>query len=106
MKIISLALVLGLASGIAIAAAAEQTITQKGRRFSLGEVTIKKGDVLIFFNDDNISHNVLSTTPGNEFNLHSQAPGASTPVTFDKKGDIKIICAIHPSMQMMVKVTE
>ncbi len=106
MKIISLTVVLGLAAGIAIATATEQMITQKGRRFSSAEVTIKKGDVLVFVNDDNISHNVLSSTPGNEFNLHSQAPGASTPVTFDKKGDIKVICAIHPSMQMLVKVTE
>ena len=106
MKILSLVVVLGLSAGATLAFAAEQVVNQKGRKFSVSEVSLKKGDVLTFVNDDNISHNVLSTTPGNEFNLHSQPPGSATPVTFDKVGDIKVICAIHPSMQMMVKVSD
>jgi plastocyanin len=106
MKIIKLALIIGFMSGVAVAAASEQMVSQKGRHFSISEATVKKGDTLVFVNDDNISHNVLSTTPGNEFNLKSQAPGTSIPVTFDTVGDIKIICAIHPAMQMTVKVTE
>ncbi len=106
MKTVKFAIAFGLATGIAVALAAEQTVSQKGRRFSMSEATLKKGDVLVFQNDDNVAHNILSTTPGNEFNLHSQPPGASTPVTFDKTGDIKIVCAIHPTMQMMVKVSD
>lgn len=93
-------------AGAAVAAAAtEQTITQKGKKFSTTDVTIKKGDALMFVNDDNVAHNIFSPTPGNEFNLGSQAPGNSTPVTFDKPGDIDVMCAIHPLMKMKVKVT-
>lgn len=97
-----------LAGGIAAFAAyaAEKIIHQKGKLFSEKEVAIKKGDILIFVNDDNIAHNVMSATSGHAFNTGSQAPGKATPVTFDKAGDIQVICAIHPSMKMLVKVTD
>jgi plastocyanin len=105
MRLPSLALVIlvGLSAG---ALAANLTITQKGRVFSSEEITIKKGGTLTFLNDDSVPHNILSTSKGNEFNLGSQAPGASTDVTFKEVGDVLILCAIHPRMKMMVKVTE
>jgi plastocyanin len=106
MKALKFVVVLGLGLGITTAFAVEHSIGQKGRHFSESEITIKKGDSILFVNDDNISHNVLSTTSGNEFNLHSQAPGTSTSVTFDKTGDISVICAIHPTMKMLVKVVD
>ena len=34
------------------------------------------------------------------------SPGNSTPVTFTNPGNISVICAIHPSMKMSVKVTD
>ena len=97
-------MVLGFSSGIALAFAADHTIHQKGRKFSVTDLSVKKGDTLVFVNDDNIAHNVLSTTAGNEFNLRSQPPGTSTPVTFDVAGQFKVICAIHPAMRMTVTV--
>jgi plastocyanin len=105
MRLPSLALVVlvGLSAG---ALAANLTITQKGRVFSSEEITIKKGGTLTFLNDDSVPHNILSTSKGNEFNLGSQAPGASTDVTFKEAGDVLILCAIHPRMKMTVKVTE
>jgi plastocyanin len=57
-------------------------------------------------NDDSIPHNIMSATKGSEFNLGSQAPGMSTDVTFKETGDVQVICAIHPRMKMMVKVTD
>jgi plastocyanin len=94
-------------SGLSVGAlAANLTITQKGRAFSSESVTIKKGDVLTFVNDDTVPHNIISTSKGNEFNLGSQPPGASTDVTFKEVGDAQVICAIHPRMKMTVKVTE
>jgi plastocyanin len=48
----------------------------------------------------------MSTSKGNEFNLGAQQPGAATPVTFKSAGDVQVICAIHPRMKMMVKVTD
>ncbi len=92
-------------AGVAFAAA-ERTISQKGKQFSEANVALKKGDTLVFVNDDNVAHNIYSESPNNEFNLGSVLPGKSVPVTFDKIGDIDILCAIHPLMKMKVKVTD
>jgi len=99
-----LALVIAFAGGSVVAFAAERSIMQKGKAFSESVITIKKGDVVVFVNDDSVTHNVMSTDSGNEFNIGSQAPGASTPVTFDKSGEFTILCAIHPRMKLLVKV--
>jgi plastocyanin len=94
-------------SGLSVGAlAANLTITQKGRMFSSESVSVKKGESLTFVNDDTVPHNIISTSKGNEFNLGSQSPGASTDVTFKEAGDVQVICAIHPRMKMMVSVTE
>ena len=94
---------LGLSVG---ALAANLTISQKGRAFSSETVTLKKGGTLTFMNDDSIPHNIMSTSGGNEFNLGSQPPGASTDVTFKEAGDVHVICAIHPRMKLTVKVAD
>jgi plastocyanin len=101
-----IAAALAFIAGTTVALAAERTITQKGKMFSESAVEIKKGETLVFLNDDNVAHNVLSTTPGQVFNLGSIGPGNSTPVTFEKSGDMMIICAIHPSMKMSLKVRD
>jgi plastocyanin len=93
----------GLCAG---ALAAELTIGQKNRVFSRSEVSVKKGDSIVFVNDDDIMHNVLSNTPGYEFNLGSQPPGMATPVNFNKAGQLNVLCAIHPRMRLMVKVAD
>jgi plastocyanin len=91
--------------GCFTALAAEQSVFQKGKLFSERELSIKKGGTLLFVNDDNVAHNVMSTSPGNEFNLGSQLPGVSTPVTFNAVGEVDVICAIHPRMHVTVNVT-
>jgi plastocyanin len=94
---------IGLAAAGAFAAA-DQTVSQKGRVFSQETMTIKQGDKIVFLNDDSVPHNVMSTSSGNDFNLGSQAPGVAVPVTFDKSGNVTVICAIHPRMKMTVTV--
>jgi plastocyanin len=94
-------------SGLSVGAfAANLTITQKGRIFSSENLTIKKGEALTFVNDDSVPHNIISTSKGNEFNLGSQPPGSSTDVTFKEAGEAQVICAIHPRMKLMVKITD
>jgi plastocyanin len=106
MKIFNIVVAGAFLSGIVAAYAAEKTIHQKGKVFSETEITIKKGDTLVFLNDDNIIHNVMSTTEGHKFNLGPIKPGNATPVTFNNTGEVKIICAIHPPMRMTVRVTD
>jgi len=93
-------------AGVAVAGAADHTIRQKGKVFSESEIAVKRGDELLFLNDDNIAHNVLSITAGNRFDLGLLNPGELRPVKFDSVGDVKVICAIHPTMKMTVKVSQ
>jgi plastocyanin len=106
MSALKVTMAVAFLAGTAVAFAAEHTIHQKGKVFSETEITIKKGDTLVYLNDDTLVHNVLSTSPGNTFNLGSIGPGNSTPVTFKNAGEVQVICAIHPSMKMLVKVTD
>jgi plastocyanin len=86
--------------------AADHEITQQDRHFSQTEITIKVGDTISFKNDDEVTHNVFSATPGMEFDLHRQAPGASSTIPFGKVGDSEVDCSIHPRMKLMVHVTK
>jgi plastocyanin len=107
MRDLTLLLTLVITAGLSAGAlAATEVIHQQGRAFSAESVTIKKGEALTFFNDDSVPHNIMSASKGNEFNLGSQAPGSSTDVTFKEPGEVQVICAIHPRMKMMVKVTD
>jgi plastocyanin len=105
-KTLAAATALALAVASIAALADDAAIHEKGRAFSAAEVTVKKGQPLVFVNDDTVPHNAMSTTHGAEFNIGSQAPGSSTPVTFDQAGDVMVICAIHPRMKLTVKVVE
>jgi plastocyanin len=96
-----------IVSGLSVGAyAATEVIHQQGRVFSAENISVKKGAALTYLNDDTVPHNIMSASKGNEFNLGSQAPGTSTDVSFKDAGDVLVICAIHPRMKMMVKVTD
>lgn len=100
------AVIAGLIAGTTVAFAAEHTIGQKGKVFSETSLKIKRGETLVFVNDDNVTHNVLSNSAGNQFNLGALGPGNSTPVTFDKAGEVLVVCAIHPTMKMTVTISD
>jgi plastocyanin len=100
-----LMLVAALALLCAAASAASQIIRQKGRAFSVAEMTVQRGEPVDFQNDDTVPHNIMSTTPGNAFDLGTQIPGNSTPVIFSQAGIVAVICAIHPHMHMTITVT-
>jgi plastocyanin len=96
-------IVLAALSGLPLLGA-DHEITQQDRHFSQTEITIKVGDTISFKNDDEVTHNVFSITPGMEFDLHRQAPGASSTIPFNKAGDAEVDCSIHPRMKLLVHV--
>ncbi len=102
----ALCTIIAFVLGTSAAFAASMTVQQKNKTFSESEVVIKKGETLTFVNNDNITHNIMSKSPGNEFNMGAQAPGVSTPVTFDAAGIADVICAIHPQMRLNVKIND
>lgn len=87
-------------------AAAEHTVSQKGKAFTTSEIKIKVGDKVAFRNDDPFVHNVFSLTDPISFDLGTYGAGASKSQLFDKEGKFEIECAIHPEMKMLVVVSK
>ena len=88
----------------AFAAGQHHVIVQKEKAFSVMELTVNSGDAVVFKNEDDVTHNVFSQTPGFEFNLKTQAPGTEGAMSFDKTGTVEVRCAIHPKMKMAIHV--
>lgn len=84
-------------------AAADFTVVQKDKAFSVRQITITVGDRITFVNDDRVSHDVYSETKGSEFDV-LQKPGNSHPVRFLQPGTVEVQCAIHPVMRLEVQV--
>ena len=97
---------LALAMAAAGAARAEDhVIVQRDKAFSVPQVTLRAGDRIVFKNEDSVSHNVFSRSPGSEFEVKAQLPGQESPVSFAKPGEAEVRCAIHPAMKLHVTVT-
>src|SRR5688572_19255439 len=91
-------------SFLASAYAADHPVTQKGKEFSTKDITVKAGDSITFVNEDDVTHNLYSKSDAKSFEIAKQEPGNKESVTFDKAGEVKIRCAIHPKMKLTVKV--
>jgi plastocyanin len=86
------------------ASAEEHKIVQKDKSFSTQDVVIQAGDRIVFSNQDTVTHNLFSRSPGFNFEVKVQLPGQETPVAFDKPGEADVRCAIHPEMKLHVVV--
>lgn len=93
-----------LALNPASATAAEYRMGQSNKKFAPERLSIQIGDSVLFVNDDEISHNVASSSAGNEFDLGAQASGTAIPVTFTKPGEVQVRCLIHPHMKATIEV--
>ncbi len=86
-------------------ALADYSISQKGREFHPGEITVKRGETIQIVNDDaDLLHHAYIDSPKFSFDSGDQKPGSVTPVTFNAAGDFDVLCAIHPKMKLTVHV--
>jgi plastocyanin len=85
-------------------AASRHAVGQKGSLFSPGKMNVSAGDVVVFKNDDGVTHHIYSSTKGQEFNLETAAPGQDVRHTFTKQGRVDIRCGLHPGMRLVVTV--
>ncbi len=88
-----------------VSALPQTTISQKGREFHPGEISIKRGDTVQIVNDDaDLLHHAYIDSPNFSFDSGDQKPGSVTPITFTVAGDFNVLCAIHPKMLLVVHV--
>ena len=85
-------------------AAATHRIVQKGRAFGVGEITIARGDTLLFTNEDEFLHQIYVASGGMTFDSNEQAPGQTIDVNFPSAGTFAVRCHIHPKMLLTVRV--
>jgi plastocyanin len=88
------------------AAAEDARIVQKDKSFSQDAIVIRPGDRIVFSNQDSVTHNLFSRSPGLAFEVKVQLPGQETPVSFPRAGEAEVRCAIHPEMKLRVVVEE
>jgi plastocyanin len=83
----------------------QYSISQKGREFHPGEISIKRGDTIEIVNDDaDLLHHAYIDSPKFSFDSGDQQPGSKTDITFPVAGDFNVLCAIHPKMLLVVHV--
>jgi plastocyanin len=93
------------AVGTLVSAAPQYSISQKGREFHPGDVTIKRGESIEIVNDDaDLLHHAYIDSEKFSFDSGDQKPGSVTPITFPVAGDFDVLCAIHPKMRLVVHV--
>lgn len=104
------AIALALFCGGCIAAAVEALasgpmISQRGRAFLPGEVTIARGEALRILNDDGLLlHHVFVDAPDFRFDSDEIEPGQVVAIQFPRPGRYTVLCRIHPRMRLDVTV--
>ena len=96
------AMAMGSLAGAAWASV--QTVDQRNLKFSVKKLTMARGDVVEFTNNDDTSHNITISGPDFVANSGLQAPGQPFKAPLVKSGLYKVSCAIHPNMRMTIVV--
>ena len=97
--------VFALASTVTAAgAAAVHRIVQKGRAFSVAQISLAPGESLIFTNEDEFLHQIYVDSRDMSFDSDEQAPGQTIEIKFPRSGTFPVRCHIHPKMLLVVTV--
>lgn len=88
---------------VPVAAIAQNThtVVQKGRRFHVPEIAIRRGESLTFTNNDEFIHQMYVD---GLFNSDERLPGQNLTEDFPRTGTFEVRCHIHPKMKLTVRV--
>jgi plastocyanin len=96
---------LGGVAWSALSASAPHLVSQKGRAFQPGELTIRRGETVQIVNDDaDLLHHAYVESDRFTFDSGDQEPGSQTDVIFPVSGTFSVLCGIHPKMKLTVHV--
>jgi plastocyanin len=79
-------------------------IVQADRKFRTAAVTIARGDLVRFTNDDPYVHQIYVDAPNFQFESNLQPPAQVIDVRFPVAGTFQVMCHIHPTMHLTVTV--
>ncbi len=97
----ALAFLVAAAALPAAAAAATHTVTIEGMKFVPAELTVKKGDRVVWKNQDVVPH---TATAAGAFDSRSIAAGKSWSHVVRKPGRHAYVCTFHPGMKATLVV--
>jgi len=66
---------------------------------------VVQGTAVEFHNGENLQHNVFGVG-ADEFNLGTYSQGMSRPYTFNKLGEVDVLCNVHPEMEAYILVLQ
>ena len=82
-------------------------VRMQGNAFNPSTLIVKKGVIVTWTNDDNVSHTVSSGTPGNKglpLDSGFLSKSATFKHTFDKLGTFIYFCEVHPAIMRDAKI--
>ncbi len=80
-------------------------VSQRGREFQPGHLTIRRNDTVDIINDDgDFTHHAYVDSPVFKFDSADQQPGKSVQIHFNRAGEFHVLCGIHPKMRLTVLV--
>lgn len=82
------------------------SMVTQGKMLSPHVLAVPAGSTVTFPNDDPISHNLFSLSPGNGFDLGLYRRGAGRSHTFDTPGLVNVYCNVHPNMSAVILVMD
>lgn len=98
-------LVAALAGTAMASTGARVVVSQRGRAFLPGALSVHQGDTVEVVNDDgDLMHHAYVDDPEFSFDSGDQEPGAKADIVFTKPGTFNVLCGIHPKMKLVVAV--
>ncbi|MCB2211863.1 hypothetical protein KQI52_07105 [bacterium] len=79
-------------------------VNQKDLEIQPGFLLVPVGTTVRFPNSDDVYHNLFSVSSAKRFDLGRYGQGKEKEVIFDKPGEVRIFCDIHPHMNAIIFV--
>lgn len=93
------------APGAALAESRTHTVSISALAFTPSSLTVKKGDTVIFINNDLVPHTVTDKAK-KAFDSGVLTSGKEWRLTPSEAGKVDYYCIIHPTMEGSIVVTE
>ncbi len=81
-------------------------MNQKEMKFVPRVLPVLVGTMVEFPNDDTTWHNVFSKSAAKDFDLGLYPPGNARSATFDRVGEVRVLCNVHPVMEGFIVVKD